>query len=89
MDSNWGLKCHKDRTRVDAAGRAFAGSQRQIQTYVNEHTTKVSDAVRRSLSFSSAEIEWVSPTRSSGYAEYRDDDFLRVLGLERDRKSVV
>jgi hypothetical protein len=82
MSSNSGPKRHADRMRVDATGRAFAGSQRQIQTYVNEHPKEMSDAVRSSLSSNSIDIEWVSPIRALRYAEYRDRDFLRVLGLE-------
>ncbi len=46
--------------RVDAAGRAFAGSQRQIQAYVNEQPhmlqTAISDAFKMPL-----KLQCVSP----------------------------
>jgi hypothetical protein len=82
MKSNTSTKTRTNQTRVDDAGRARAGSQRQIQSYVNEHPMELSNAVRHSLSLGPVELEWVSPISDSKYAEYQDDDFLRVLGLE-------
>lgn len=74
------------RRRVDTFGRAFAGSQRHIQTYVNlrplEFASRVLDAVSPAPS-SRSRIRWVSPLASEGFAEYRDDDFLRVLNLDQ------
>ena len=82
MNSHSAVKPVPYRKHVDAMGRAFAGSQRQIQTYVNEHSAELSEAVRHSLSFGPIEIEWVSPLSARGYVEYQDGDFLRVLGLD-------
>ena len=78
-------ECDKNRSRVNESGRAFAGSQRQIQTFVNDHPFELSDAVSRCLSLDPAivKIEWVSPLKVLGYMEYRDGDFLRALGMER------
>jgi hypothetical protein len=72
------------RQRVDSEGRAFAGSQRQIQTYVNERSKELSVAVAMALGFEEeahTNISWVSPLVSQKYAEYRDEDFLRAVGL--------
>jgi len=71
-------------TRTDAVGRAFAGSQRQIQTYVNEKPSDLSLAIAGAFSgkLEVPEIEWVSPLASDLYTEYRDADFLKVTGLE-------
>lgn len=76
------MTCRKDPSRVDVNGRAYAGSQRQIQTYVNEHSPALSRGIVECLSLKPTDvIQWVSPLRSDGYTEYRDADFLRVLGI--------
>lgn len=66
--------------RCDDTGRAFAGSQRQIQVYANDHplvlNQAISDAFKTSFS-----LRWVSPLRSDGYREYWDSAFLKALGL--------
>ena len=68
--------------RVDEAGRAFAGSQRHIQTYVNERTEQLIAAVSAALpELESASIQFVSPLERDNYAERRDAEFLRALGL--------
>jgi hypothetical protein len=75
--------CQQDLSRIDAAGRAYAGSQRQIQSYVNDCPELLSRAVAAGLRLDPdrMDIRWVSPIRSDRYAEYRDSDFLRRLGL--------
>lgn len=77
------LPCRKDRSRVDANGRAYAGSQRQIQTYVNERSAELSQRIIECLSLdcSANAIRWTSPLKEDGYTEYRDADFLCALGL--------
>ncbi len=73
----------KDRLRVDGNGRAYAGSQRQLQTYVNEQPDQLSAAMLEALhlQLQPATVEWVSPLASQRYAEYKDADFLHALGL--------
>ena len=76
----------KDRSRVDASGRAYAGSQRQIQRYVNDFPEVLEKAIVESLGASfpaSARIRWVSPLKHEGYTEYRDGDFLQALGMQQ------
>jgi hypothetical protein len=73
--------------RCDGTGRAFAGSQRQIQLYVNEQPSvlnqAISDAFKTSLS-----LRWVSPLGSDGYREYWDSAFLKALGLPQHCKEL-
>lgn len=73
--------------RCDDTGRAFAGSQRQIQSYVNEQPSvlnqAISDAFKRSFS-----LRWVSPLSSDGYREYWDSAFLKVLDLSQHCKEL-
>lgn len=77
------MSLSKDRLRVDETGRAYAGSQRQIQTYVNEHPVELSRAMSVSLGLNGIDqsILWVSPLATQSYREYRDNDFLDALGL--------
>jgi hypothetical protein len=68
--------------RCDDQGRAFAGSQRQIQFYVNEQplvlNRAISDAFKTPFF-----LRWVSPLSSDGYREYWDCAFLKALGLSQ------
>jgi len=78
------MPCPKDYSRVDVTGRAYAGSQRQIQTYVNERHQKLGSAIAQSLSRYSVDeqdLRWVSPLASDPYSEYRDSEFLERVGL--------
>jgi len=74
----------KESSRTDSTGRAYAGSQRQIQTYVNERVNALNSAVAQSLSqynLDEKDIHWVSPLAVDTYSEYRDSEFLERLGL--------
>lgn len=76
------MPCPKDTKRTDISGRAHAGSQRQIQTYVNERTSelnqKISDALSQGIRASN--LRWISPLAADGYSEYRDAEFLQLIG---------
>jgi hypothetical protein len=73
--------------RCDRDGKAFAGSQRQIQFYVNERplvlNQAISDAFKTAL-----DLRWVSPLESESYREYWDSAFLRALGLSKYSKEL-
>ena len=74
----------KQISRVDKSGRAFAGSQRQIQTYVNQRNTELRQHLREridALNDDAVRLRWASPLVQDGYAEYRDGDFLDAVGL--------
>jgi len=81
----------RKRSRVDSAGSAFRGSQRQIQLYVNEHTAMLSEAIVAASSdiLAEAEIEWVSPLQEEKYQEYWDGAFLNALGLGAFSKQLA
>lgn len=70
------------RDRVDKYGRAYAESQRQLQTYVNETTGELTKQTVDVLGLcQSTNLTWVSPLAAQHYAEYRDEEFLHVVGL--------
>jgi hypothetical protein len=67
--------------RVDELGRAFAGSQRHIQTYVNLHPDELNAAIKTAVpELANARIEWVSPLESDRFVEYRDESFIGRIG---------
>src|ERR1035441_1135645 len=70
--------------RTDAFGRAYAGSRRQIQTYVNRRRADLDAAILRGLpelAAEGAQFEWVSPLEDERFNEYQDGVFLGALGL--------
>jgi hypothetical protein len=70
--------------RTDSTGRARAGSQKQIQTYVNEKAHLLNSAIAQSLlqyGLNENDIDWVSPLAADGYSEYQDSEFLEGVGL--------
>lgn len=71
--------------RTDTYGRAFAGSQRHLQTWVNERTDALSRSVAEALALDVAPsaFDWRSPLAGAKYREYRDGAFLRAVGLEQ------
>src|SRR5579863_7279000 len=76
------MPCPKDLSRTDSKGRAYAGSQLQIQMYVNERTDALNSAVAESLSsYDVRDIHWVSPLAADTFSEYRDSEFLERVGL--------
>ncbi len=76
-----------DRIRCDPTGRAFAGRQRQIQTYVNQHADNLQQEI--SIAFGTPfSLRWASPLRSEKYEEYCDERFLSALGLLQHRGNL-
>lgn len=68
--------------RCDKDGRAFAGSQKQIQFYVNEQPAILNQAIEQAFG-EQLHACWVSPLAGERYSEYRDSRFLQALGYER------
>src|SRR6266576_2490467 len=66
--------------RCDDTGRAFAGSQCQMQFYVNERTSTLDQAISEAFN-DELSLRWVSPLSSERYREYCDCAFLKALGL--------
>ncbi len=62
------------------------GSQKWIQKLVNEEPEILNSQIRKNLNLPNNEkIEWLSPLKTDGYAEYRDEDFLKRLGVKLER----
>ena len=71
--------------RTDSQGRAYAGSQLQIQIYVNRLQKKLNTAILNALPSLSAldpTIRWTSPLEADNFAEYQDLAFLKASDLE-------
>ena len=63
---------------------AARGSLKWIRKAVNEHTELLNARVCESLALPhDIEIEWKSPLAGDEFAEYRDDDFLAMLGVKQ------
>jgi hypothetical protein len=64
-------------------GWAYAGSQRQIQAYVNTPplTAVLDTALAAALpTIEGATIEWLSPLAATGYVEHQDASFWQAIG---------
>jgi hypothetical protein len=58
------------------------GSQKWLQRLVEYHPSRLTDAVRTAAGRGTDwSVEWVSPKAHDDWAEYRDGEFLRKLGL--------
>ena len=76
--------------RTDGAGRAFAGSQLQIQIAVSRRQDELSRATADAIGLPSrSSLVWKSPLEEERFAEYRDAAFLRVVGLEHLTPSLA
>lgn len=63
-------------------GKKDKGSQKWLQTLINEQPTLIASAFRNTAKLSTAlDIEWLSPLQGDNYAEYRDQSFLELLGI--------
>lgn len=84
------MPCPKN-VRVDRDGRAKAGSQKQIQIYVNERETEFSRKLMEVLNppaAPGATLKWVSPRANDNFNEYRDSEFLDKLELSEHRQKL-
>src|SRR5438105_3037046 len=79
------------KARADEQGRAFAGSQLQIQIYVNRYPHELTQAVIVVINSTSvaAPIRWVSPIEQERFREYKDAAFLQALNLSRLRSLLA
>lgn len=67
--------------RVDDLGRAYAGSQLQLQLYVHCRQAELNQAICDAVVLDQRPLEWLSPVSALAFKEYRDSEFLRVAGL--------
>jgi len=71
--------------RIDNLGRAYAGSQLQLQIYVNLRAEELSQKIIQglpSLESLGLSLRWVSPLEKDKFAEYQDSAFLKACGFE-------
>ncbi|MFH1051420.1 MAG: hypothetical protein V1779_10895 [bacterium] len=65
-------------------GKMERGSQRDLQVLINKHPDLLNNEIIKTLSLTpDTVIKWVSPIECDDFAEYRDDDFLKVLGIKK------
>jgi len=68
------------RTPQPAGGN---GSLRDIQVLINRYPERLNTKILEAFpAISGSEIEWLSPLENDGYAEYSDNDFIELLGLD-------
>jgi hypothetical protein len=73
----------------ELSGIAARGSQKWIQDLVNGSSEPLDRAIAGSLTIPvQLPIEWLSPLRANGYAEYRDAAFLECLDLSQYAASL-
>jgi len=75
----------KGNSKVDELGRAYAGSQLQIQIYVNREVRKLSQQIIQglpSLNLLGPRLDWISPLEKDNFVEHQDSAFLKVCGIE-------
>ena len=64
------------------------GSLKWIQKLINKFPEILNQRIISQSGLKRADIIWLSPLKDDGYAEYRDTDFLKVLGLEQYRDQL-
>jgi hypothetical protein len=68
--------------RCDESGNAYAGSQKQIQLYVNEQPELLNRAIE-DIFAKRFDLQWVSPLKRDRYRKYKDVEFLIALGIRQ------
>jgi hypothetical protein len=64
------------------------GSLRNLQVAINEKKDFLDDKVSKVIG-KKMNISWKSPLKEYDYAEYRDEDYLRLLGLNNKIKKTL
>lgn len=58
------------------------GSLKAIQNLVNKYTDLIDSEIKKSFNIANEyHIKWLSPLKDKSYCEYKDQDFLNILGL--------
>ena len=58
------------------------GSLKDIQVLVNKKSDLINIELRKRFKYDIT-VNWVSPIKNDKYSEYRDDDFLKILGINK------
>ncbi len=64
--------------------KATAGSQRDLQILINEKPWLIDNAIKEVFPEIKGKINWKSPLSKDRYAEYRDEEFIKKIGLKAD-----
>jgi len=69
--------------------RSNKGSQKWIQKLVNEQPEQLNSQIRAKLNLPKNEyIQWLSPLKTDRYSEYRDKEFIDLLGVKLEKKPL-
>jgi hypothetical protein len=61
------------------------GSLKDIQILINEKNNLLNYELNKHFG-NKIDVKWVSPLKDDNFSEYRDNDFLNILGLKNDIK---
>lgn len=65
------------------------GSQKWIQRLINEQPDQLNSQIRAKLNLPKDEyIQWLSPLKTDEYSEYRDKEFIDLLGVKLEKKPL-
>ena len=65
------------------------GSQKWIQRLINEQPEQLNSQIRAKLNLPKDEyIQWLSPLKTDKYSEYRDKEFIDLLGVKLKKKTL-
>ena len=64
------------------------GSLKWVQILINRSPSILDQSIMEMHKLDSKKINWVSPLEKDNYAEYRDGDFLSILGLKHFDKKL-
>lgn len=59
------------------------GSLKWIQELINNNSELLNKKIQTHIKHDLSLTEWLSPKKEDGFTEYRDKDFLKVLGIEQ------
>lgn len=74
--------------RIQQKKEGEKGSLKWVQELVNVFPEIINKSIISNLNLNIKKIEWVSPLKSDRYKEYRDDQFLKKLGLEKNVRNL-
>ena len=68
---------------------AIKGSQKWLQRLINEKPDIINSRIREQINLTDTDtITWLSPLAENGYAEYQDQAFLDLLGINLPKVSL-
>jgi hypothetical protein len=68
---------------------AKKGSQRWLQIAVEERREMIDTQIRSAMKLPpEVSIQWLCPVRGTGFGEYRDEAFLKLLGIDLPQKQL-